>query len=124
MIHAWPLVFGVSMMRGPRSLNCSGKLSTHRFGGSLMCPSAEIPLYSILTLLGFDASLCAGAHPFTGSGGDACQSTATFLRHDCVTRLPQCQPVPRARVQQFCHYTATSTPRRRAALDDREGGPK
>src|SRR5262245_15080044 len=47
MIHAWPLVFGVSMTRGPRSWNFFGRFSTQRFGGSLMCPSAEIARYCI-----------------------------------------------------------------------------
>src|SRR5262245_66304293 len=47
MIHAWPLVLGVSITRGPRSLNFSGRLSTQRFGGSFTCPSAEIARYCI-----------------------------------------------------------------------------
>src|SRR5262245_15536746 len=51
MIQAWPLVFGVSMTCGPRSLYLAGRLSTHRFGGSLMCPSAEIARYCMPFLL-------------------------------------------------------------------------
>ena len=45
MIQAWPLVLGVSMIRGPRSLYFSGRRSIHNVGGSLTWPSAEMDLY-------------------------------------------------------------------------------
>ena len=67
MIQAWPLVFGVSMTWGPRSLNLSGSRSIHSVGGSLTCPSAEIARYCMSHLF-FLGTTRAAVHDESGRG--------------------------------------------------------